>query len=137
MVLCNSRNWLTISFPRLGRFSTIMCRNIFFQTPSLYASSSWTPINLNVGASNFAPDISDTVLNYFYIFYYDPQQFFTILLISHFTYLMFCLSHSAIDSFYGIFNFNYFLFTTICLFFNFVMSLSNISCIFSFQFSIF
>ena len=40
--LCASRTWLTISFPILGNFSTIISSNIF-SVPLFFSSSSGTP----------------------------------------------------------------------------------------------
>ena len=62
--------------------------------------------NSNVGSFNVVPEVSETILNSFY-------SFFFILLFSSYchnsifqlTYLFFCLSYSATDSFCRILNF--------------------------------
>ena len=96
--LCTSWTWLTISFPVLGKFSTIISSNIF-SVPFFFSSSSGTPYYSNVCAFNFVPEVSETVLNSFHSF------FFILLCCSYFhyfifqvTYPFFCLSYSAIDS---------------------------------------
>ena len=91
--------------------------------------------NLNVGVFNVVPEVSKTVLNSFYSF------FFILLCSSQFhdfifqvTYPFFCLSSSAIDSFQRIFNFIYCVFIIVCLLFSSSRSLLNVSCIFSILF---
>ena len=95
--LCASWNWVTISFPMLGKFSTIIS---FFHRPFLFLFFFWDPYNSNVGAFSVVPEVSDIVFNSFNSF------FFILLLRSYFhhfvfqlTYSFFCLSYSVIDSF--------------------------------------
>ena len=66
------------------------------------------PYNLNVGVFNVVPEVSETVLNSF------NSLFFFLLCSSYFhyfifqvTYPFFCLSYSAIDSFWRVLNFIY------------------------------
>ena len=97
--LYTSSTWLTISFPILVNFSTIISSNIF-SSPFLFLFFFWDPYNLNIGAFNVVPEVSETVLNSFHPF------FFLVLCSSYFhyfifqvTYPFFCLSYSATDSF--------------------------------------
>ena len=71
----------------------------YFLRP-LFLLFFWCPYNLNVGVFNVVPEVSETALNSFHSF------FFILLCGSYFhyfifqvTYLSFCLSYSAIDSF--------------------------------------
>ena len=97
--LCTSWTWLTISFPMLGKFSTIISSNIFSVPFFFFSSSGTPPYNLNVCAFNVVSDVSETVHSF--------HSFFFILLcgsyfhhsILQLTYPFFCLSYSAIDSF--------------------------------------
>ena len=99
--------WLTISFLMLGNFSTIISSNIF-SDPFLFLFFFWDPYNPSFGAFNVVPGVSETVLNSFH-------SFFFILLCGSYlhyfifqvTYVFFCLSYSAIDSFSSTFNFIY------------------------------
>ena len=94
--LCASWTSLIISFPILGKFSTIISSNIF--SLSFFLFFFWDPYNLNVGAFNIS-EVCETVLNSFHSF------FFILLCSSYFhyfifqvTYPFFCLSYFAIDS---------------------------------------
>ena len=96
--LCSSSTWLTISFPILGKFSTIISSNIF-SVPFFFCSSR-TPIIWMVVRLM----LSQRSLRLSSIFFH---SFFFILLcggyfhyfIFQVTYTFFCLSYSAIDSF--------------------------------------
>ena len=96
--LCTSWTCLTLSFPMLGTFLSIISSNIF--SDPLFLFFYWDTYNSNVGVFNIVPDISETVLNSF-------LSFFFIMLcgsnfhyfIFHASYPFFCLSYSAIDSF--------------------------------------
>ena len=97
--LCASWTWVAISFPMLGKFSTIIFSNIF-SGPFSLSSPSGTPYNANVVEFNVVPEVSETVLNSFHSFLF-------ILLCGSYlhyfifqvTYSFFCLSYPAIDSF--------------------------------------
>ena len=67
MGLCPSCTWVTISFPLLRKFSTIISSNIFL-VPLFFSSSFWDPYNLNVGTFNVVPEFSETVLKSFHSF---------------------------------------------------------------------
>ena len=72
----------------------------YFLRPFLLRFFFWDTYNLNVGAFNVVPELSETVLNSFHSF------FFILLCDSYFnsfifqvTYSFFCLNYSAIYSF--------------------------------------
>uniref|UniRef100_A0A8C9CTW2 Uncharacterized protein n=1 Tax=Phocoena sinus TaxID=42100 RepID=A0A8C9CTW2_PHOSS len=97
--LCAYWTLLSISFPILGKFTTIISSNIF-SVPFFFSSAPGTPYNSNVGTFNIVPEVSKTVLNSFHSF------FFILICSSYFhyfifqvTYPFFCLSYSATDSF--------------------------------------
>ena len=126
--LCASWTWVTISFPMLGTFSTIISSNIF-SDPFFFSSSSGTPINRmlvclmltqrSLRLSSilfilFSLFCSSAVISPFclpaYLFVLLPQ--------------LFCYSSVFFVSVIV-------LFISVCLFFSFSRSLLNISCIFS------
>ena len=65
--LCTSWTWVAISFPMLGKYSTIMSSNIF-SDPS-FSLFFWDPYSSNVGTFNIVPEVSETVLNSFHSFF--------------------------------------------------------------------
>ena len=66
--LCASWTWVTISFPMLGKFSTIISSNIFSE---LFCSlfSFWDPYNVNVGVFHLVPELSKAVFSSFHSFF--------------------------------------------------------------------
>ena len=76
--LCASWSWLTISFPILVKFSTIISSNIF---SVLFLFLFRDPYNLKVSAFNIVPEVSERVLKSFISF------FFILLCSSCFTIL--------------------------------------------------
>ena len=77
---------------------------------------SWDPYNLNAGAFDIVPEMSEMILSSFYSFY------FTLLFRSYFhnfifqlTVSFFCFRYSVIDSFLTIFNFSNFV-VCLCMF---------------------
>ena len=66
MGLCTFWTWVAISFPMLGKFSTIISSNIF-SDPFFFSSSS--SYNSNVVAYSAVPDVPETVLNSFHSFF--------------------------------------------------------------------
>ena len=95
--LCASCIWLSISFPLLGKFSTIISSKIFSVPSFLFF---WDPYNLNVGTYNVVPQVSKTVLNSFHSFFFIQLcgSYFHYFILQV-TYPFFCLTYSAIDSF--------------------------------------
>ena len=124
MGLCASWTWLTISFPMLGKLSTLISWKIFsYSFFSLLFL--WMLVHLILSQR-----VSETILSVFHFF---P---FILLFSSYFhhsifqlTYLIFCLRYSAIDSFQSIFNSSNCV-VSICLFFISSISLLIDSCIF-------
>ena len=68
-----SWTWVIISFPILGKFSTIIRSSIF--SWSFFLSSSGTPYDSNVGAFNIVPEVSEIVLISFNSFFFFPLCF--------------------------------------------------------------
>ena len=65
--LCASWTWLTISFPVLGKFSTIKYLKIFLY-PLFFLFFFCDPYNSNVSASDIIPEVSKTILSSFHSF---------------------------------------------------------------------
>ena len=91
----------------------------YFLSPFLFLFFFWDHCNSNVGAFNVVPEVSETASILFILF----SLFCSVVVISAILYSrtvtspFFCLSYSAIDSFYRIFNFIY------CVVHQFVCSL--------------
>jgi len=97
-IVCASWNWLTVSFPMLEKFLTIISSK-FFSNSSFYILLL-DSYNFNGGAFNIVPEVSKTILSYFHSFS------FILLINSYFhlsnfqlIYLFFCFRYYAIDSF--------------------------------------
>ena len=98
--LCSSWTWVAISFPMLGKFSTIISSNVF-SGPFCLSSPSGTPIMQML----LCLMLSQRSLRLFSFFFF--HSFFFILFCSRdfhhsvfqVTFLFFCLSYSSIDSF--------------------------------------
>ena len=80
-------------------FNYNLLRNFFI--PFLFLFFFWDPYNLNVGAFDIVPEISETVLSSFYSFYFILLfRSYFYHFIFQFTDLFFCFRYSAIDSFW-------------------------------------
>ena len=66
--LCASWTWLTISFPMLGKFSTIISSKIFSVSTFPFFFFLWEACNSNVGVFNIVPKVSEAILNSFHPF---------------------------------------------------------------------
>ena len=74
--LCTSWTWLTISFPMLGKFSTIISSNIF-SDPFFFSSSSGTPIIWRFVCLVLSSGLWDCFQFFSFFFLYSaPQQLF-------------------------------------------------------------
>jgi len=69
--------------------------------------------NLNIGAFDIVSEVSETILSFFFIVFFCTLLFSSYFHHSevefppfHLTYPFFCLSYSAVDSFWSIFNFS-------------------------------
>ena len=129
-VVWASWTWVAISFPMLGKFSSIISSSIF-SYHFFFLFFFWDPYNSNVGVLNVVPEVSETVLIYFYSFFFIPLCFsYFQHSISQLTYLFFCLIlllvHSSV-AFISVIM----LFIVDYLFFISSRSLLNVSCIFS------
>ena len=97
--LCASWARWTICFPMLGKFSNyILFKN--FLIPFVFLFFFWDPYNLNVGAFELVPEVTETVLSSFHSFllYSALQTLFHHFIIQR-TDSFFCFKYSAIDSF--------------------------------------
>ena len=94
--LCTSWTWLTISFPMLGKFSA----KYFLRSLLSLSSPSGTPmmrmlVHLMLSQESLRPS-SFFFLSLFYILFCGSDFHHSVLQV---TYLFFCLSYSAVDSF--------------------------------------
>ena len=98
-ILCDSWTWVAISFPTLGKFLTIISSNIF-SGPFSHSSPSGTPIMrmlLHLILSQRSLRLSSFLfILFFFILFYGSEFHHCVFQV---TYLFFCLSYSAIDSF--------------------------------------
>ena len=69
--LCVSWTWVAISFPILGKFSTIISSSIFSWS---FVFLFWDSYDSNVGAFNIVLEVSEIVLIYFNSFFFFPLQ---------------------------------------------------------------
>jgi len=95
--LCTSWTWLTIFFSILGEFSTITSLNNFSSPFFLSLSSFWDPYNGRLECLMLSQRSLRLFFHYFFYNLFCGSDF------HHFafqvTYLFFCLSYSAIESF--------------------------------------
>ena len=88
---------MSVSFPMLGKFFVIISSNIFSCPSSLLLLG---PYNVNVGAFNVVPEVSEMVLisfhSFFFILFHSGDFHHSVFQL---TYPFFCLIYSAIDSF--------------------------------------
>ena len=90
-------DWVSVSFPMLGKFSAVTSSNIFSGPfPSLF--SFWDPYNVNVDAFNIVPEVSDCLhfFSFFVFILFHSSDFHQSVF--QLTYSFFCLIYSA-DSF--------------------------------------
>ena len=59
--LCASWTWVAVSFPKLGKFSTIISSNIFSGSFSL-SLLLWDPYNVNIGTFIAVLEVSQAVI---------------------------------------------------------------------------
>ena len=127
-----SWTWVSISFPVLGRFSTIISSSIFSWPFFFVFFFFWNSYDLNVGAFNIVPEVSEVVLISFLLFFLLCFIYFHHS-IFHLTYPIFCLSYSTVGFLQSVFDLSYCIFHYWMTFFIYSRSLLNISCIFSCQ----
>ena len=96
---------VAISFPTLGKFSTIISSN--FLMPFLFIFF-WDAYDLNVGTFYIVPEVSEVVLSSFNSVLFFPLCFIYFHhSIFHITYPIFCLNYSAVDSLQRAFDLSY------------------------------
>ena len=105
--LCVSWTWMTISFPILGKFLTIISSSIFSCSSFLSSYSGTLMIRMSghLTLSQRSLWLSSFLCFLFFFFplffiYFQHSMF-------HFTYPVLCLSHSTLGSHQSSFNFNY------------------------------
>ena len=112
--------WLIISFPILGKFSTIISSSIFSWSFFL-SSSSGTPMIRMLGhltLSQRSPRLSSSLLIRFSFFLSD--SFISYHSIFYLTNLIFCFCYSTIGSLQSVFDIIYFIIHYILTLFYFV-----------------
>ena len=84
-----SWTWVNISFPILGKFSTIISSSIFSSSMAfLFVFFFWDSYDLNVGAFNIVPEVSKVVLTSFNFFSSLLHLFTSFYLPPHLSYLL-------------------------------------------------
>ena len=130
--LWDSLCFLDLSECFLSHVREVLGYNIFkyFYRFFLFLFSFWDPYNMNVGALNIVPEVSETVLIFFSFFF---SLFCSVAVIST-TLSSSSRIHSSASVIlllipFRVFHFSYCIFH-LCLFFKSSSSLLNISCIF-------
>ena len=100
-----SWTWVIISFTILGKFSTITSSGIF-SWPCLFVFF-WDSYDLNVGAFDIVPEVSEVVLISFNFFLFFPLCFIYFHSIFHLTYPIFCLCCSTVGSLQSVSDLSY------------------------------
>jgi len=122
--------WVIISFPILGKLSTIISSSIF--SWSLFFFLFWDSYDSNIGAFNIVPEVSEIVLISFNSFFFFPFWFIYFYhSIFYLTNLIFCFRYSTVGSLQSVLISFIALFIIYWLFFIYSRSLLNLSCIFS------
>ena len=104
----------------------------YFIMDFLFAFFFWDSYDLNLGAFNIVPEVSEVVLISFIFFYFFSLCFIYFHhSIFHLTYPIFCFNYSTAGSLQGVFDLIYCIFIIERLFFISSRSLLNLSCIFS------
>ena len=81
-----SWTWVTISFPILGKFSTIISSSIF---SFLFVFFFWDSYDSNVGAFNIVPEVSEIVhISFIFLFSSLFHLFLPFYLLPHLSYLL-------------------------------------------------
>ena len=86
----------------LSHVGEIFNYNLFknFLIPFVFLFFFWDPYNLNVGAFDMIPEVTETVLSSFHSFYFILLfRIYFHHFIFHLTDSFFCFRYSAIDSF--------------------------------------
>ena len=132
--VCASWTCVTIFFPMLRTFSTVISSNIFSDT--FFFSSSGTPIIqmlVHLVLSQRSLRLPSILFIHSFFFILLLGSYFH-LFICQLTYPFFCLIYPVIDSFRVFLISVIVLFITVCLLFHSSRSLLNVSCIFSILF---
>ena len=93
-----SWTWVIISFPILGKFSTIISSSIFSWS-FFFVFFFWDSYDSNVGAFDIVPEISEVVFISFNSFFFLPPCFIYFHhSIFHLTYPIFCLKADSLPT---------------------------------------
>ena len=76
-----SWTWMAISFPVLGKFSTINLLKYFLMA-FLFVFFFWDSYDSNIGAFDIVPEVSEVVLISFNYFFFFPVSFISTILSS-------------------------------------------------------
>ena len=104
-----SWTWVAISFPILGKFSTIISSSIF-SWPFFLSSSSWTPMIRMLGLLTLSQRslwLSSFLLILFFFFFFHLCFIYFQLSIFQLTYPILCLHYSTVGSLQSVFDFSY------------------------------
>ena len=107
--------WDSLGFLDLGGYFLPHFREFFnyyllkyFLIVFLYVFFFWDSYDLNVGAFNIVPEVSEFVFISFNSFFFFPLCFIYLHhSIFHLTYYIFCLSYSTVGSFQSVFDLIY------------------------------
>src|SRR5574337_485477 len=123
-----SWTWVIISFPILGKFSTINLLKYFLMA-FLFVFFFWDSYDSNVGAFNIVPEVSEVILISFNPFFFFPLCFIYFYhSIFYLTYSIFCLHYSTVGSLQSVFDLIYCIIHYILTFFISSRSLLKLSC---------
>ena len=103
-----SWTWVTISFPKLGKFSAVIFSNIF-SWPLFLSSSSGTPMIRMLGHLKWSQRslrLSSFFFQLFFFLFPSLLHLFSPFYF-HLTYPVFCLSYSTVGSLQSVFYLNY------------------------------
>ena len=105
---CASWTWMTVPFPTLGKFSTIISSNIF-SGPFPFTSSSGAPvIQMSVWLKLFHTSLRLSSFLFILFSLFCSMAEISYHSVFQVTYPFFCLRYSAIGSFQYIFHFSYY-----------------------------
>ena len=100
-----SWTWVTMTFPILGKFLTIISSSIF--SWSFLSSSSETYMIRMLGAFNIVPEVSEIVISFNSFFLFPLCFIYFYHSIFYLTNPICCLHYSTVGSLQGIFNLIY------------------------------
>ena len=98
--------WDSLDFLDLAGYFLFHGREVFnYKSPQIFShtlsfSLLLDPYNLNVGMFNIVPEVSElSLILFILVSFFCPSAVISVIPIFQFTYLFFCFSYSALDSF--------------------------------------